>query len=93
MEALKGISELCRERNIKFSVAIYRDVWHYDQPVLSGQYEQVVGKNLDKLGIDNFVLKGHIENLKPDEARVHYNDPHPSKRAVGWIVADLKSHL
>lgn len=93
LQALRRIGELCRERNIKFSVAIYRDVWHYDEPVLSAQYEQVVGKNLDQLGIDNFVLKAHIENLKPDEARLHYNDPHPSKRAVGFIVADLMNHL
>jgi hypothetical protein len=93
MIAVKQISELCRERHIKFSVAIYRDVWHYSQPLQSAQYEDAVTKSLAQLGIDSFVLKAHIENLKPNEARIHFNDPHPSKRAVGFIVSELKSHL
>ena len=93
MQAIELIRELCRKRNIEFSVAIYRDLWYYTQPEESAQYENAVSTKLSKLGINNFVLKSHIQQLKLSEARVHFNDPHPSRRAVELIVSDLKTHF
>lgn len=93
MDAIQRIYALCRERNTEFSVAIYRDIWHYDQPTISTQYEEKIAGSLNAMGIDNFVLKSHIEGLQPHESRLSFNDPHPSRKAVELIALEIKPHL
>jgi hypothetical protein len=93
LHAVQLISELCKQRNTEFSVAIYRDLWHYNQPVLSARYEEALIRSLNDRGIHNFVLKSHIENLEIQNARIYFNDPHPSKMAVEFMAADIKPYL
>jgi hypothetical protein len=93
MQAIERLRELCRDRRINFSVAVYRDVWHYAQPEESDRYENAIRKNLEDRGVHEFVLKAHTEKLTVNEARLCWNDPHPSARAVELIVDDLMKEI
>jgi lysophospholipase L1-like esterase len=93
MEALGKMQELCQQRQMRFAVAIYRDVEHYYEPEKSLAYEAAIKKSLDARGIKSFVAKSHIENLKFNEAKVLWNDPHPSARAVTFIAGDFLKAL
>ncbi|MDX6692477.1 MAG: hypothetical protein QOF02_80 [Blastocatellia bacterium] len=89
MDALSKMQELCGQRKMSFAVAIYRDVEHYYAPEKSLAYEAAIKKSLDARGIKSFVAKSHIENLKFNEAKVLWNDPHPSARAITFIAGDF----
>lgn len=92
MEALSRIRDLCKQKHVRFSVGIYRAAALYDKlPDISSEYEAVIKKNLDQRGIRSFLIKSHADNLKPADAQVFWNDPHPSRQAVGFIVADINS--
>lgn len=89
MDALSKMQELCRQRQMNFAVAIYRDVEHYYAPEKSLAYEAAIKSSLDSRGIKSFVAKSHIDNLKFNEAKVLWNDPHPSARAITFIAGDF----
>lgn len=93
MEALSKIKELCDQRGIKFSVGIYRDVWHYSDPQGSLAYEAAVRKHLDERSIRCFEIKSHIDHLKMNEARVYLTDPHPSVKAIHFIAEDIDREI
>lgn len=89
MEALYKVRNICEAGNIKFSVGVYRDVWHYNDPAESLKYEHTIVDNLGNRGIRSFVIKSHIDKLRVSEAKVYWNDPHPSSAAVKLIVSDI----
>jgi lysophospholipase L1-like esterase len=90
VQALGKIKELCQQKNIKFFVGIYRDAEaHAKAPAASLEYEAVMKKNLDQAGITSFPITTHAEQLSVADARVFWNDPHPSAKAVGFIAADI----
>jgi hypothetical protein len=93
MEALKKMEELCKSRDIHFSVAIYRDVAYEADPKEWLKYEEIIERNLDLNRINSFVVKSHMDNLKTSEVRSSWNDPHPGAKAIGFIVKDLLNEL
>jgi hypothetical protein len=93
MQALREIQELCREKNIRFAVGIYRDMIYYDDKQNWLAYEQAIKSALDRAGIRSFLVKSHIEKLSVNQVRVHFNDPHPSKEATALIVGDVLDEL
>jgi lysophospholipase L1-like esterase len=94
MQALSKINQLCRERNINFAVGVYRDAEaHSKFPTESLEYEAVIKKNLEQTAIRWYPITTHAERLPVAEARVFWNDPHPSAKAVGFIVEDMNKVL
>ncbi|MCH7562941.1 MAG: hypothetical protein IH968_03855 [Gemmatimonadetes bacterium] len=93
MEGLSRIKELCEREGVVFSVGIYRDLWHYTDPMTSSRYEEAIVRNLEERGMSWFLVSSHIEELPLREARVHWNDPHPSSKAVGLIVGDILKEI
>lgn len=89
MQAVLQIAQLCKSRNINLIVAVYRDVAYYEDPQDWLKYEQFIGRSLDLQGINWIVAKAHIVNLTQGEARVAWNDPHPSERAAGLIAEEI----
>lgn len=89
MGALERLQKICKQKGIRFSVGIYRDVWDYDNANFSRKYEEKIKEHLDKRGIESFVIESHVAALGISEARVHWSDPHPSSKAVGFIVGDI----
>jgi hypothetical protein len=93
MEALRKTQELCKTRNIKFLVGIYRDVAYESDPKGWLKYEESIERNLERNGINWFVAKSHMDNLKASEVRSSWNDPHPGAKAIGFIVEDILKAL
>jgi hypothetical protein len=93
MQALRKIQDLGTPRNIRFSVAIYRDVAYFDDASGCLKYEGVIENNLDRNGIKWFVAKSHTDNLKAVEIRASWSDPHPGAKAIGFIVTDIMKQL
>jgi hypothetical protein len=93
VEALKKLDELCKMRNIKFSVGIYRDVVYEADPKGWLKYEEAIARNLDRNGINWFNVKSHMDNLNASEVRSSWNDPHPGPKAIGYIVRDLLNEI
>jgi lysophospholipase L1-like esterase len=93
MEAIERLKQLCEERQIRFQVAIYRDIVYFDDQASWLNYERAISKRLDDRGIQWFIAKSHIERLPPSEIRVTWNDPHPSAKAAGLIADDLLNSL
>jgi lysophospholipase L1-like esterase len=90
MQALKKIKELCEQKQIRFYVGIYRDIiGNANAPKEELEYEAVIKKNLDQAGINSLPITTHVEKLSVADARVFWNDPHPSAKAVGFIAADI----
>ncbi len=89
IQALLGIRELCEEKNIRFTVGIYRDVAYFADPRGWLQYEEAIARNLTRHGIKSLVVKSHIESLTPEQVRVSWNDPHPSAKAAGLIAEEI----
>lgn len=93
IEALRKIEEMCDQKQIRFSVAIYRDVSFYYDAENWLLYEHAITSSLDQVGIRSFLAKSHIDRLSATEARVRVNDPHPSRKAVALIVEDILNEL
>lgn len=91
--ALEKIRDLCGERNVKFSVAIYRDIVNHSDPGTSAWYEGKIKGKVEERGIRAFILRSHITALTVKEARVFWNDPHPSPKAINLIVGDLLAEV
>lgn len=83
MDAVSQIGQLK-----PLAVGIYRDVWYYHDPT-AREFESRVMKALSSRGIDHFVIKSHIEQLRESEVRLAWNDPHPSSEAVRLIAQDI----
>jgi len=93
MNAVGKIQEISLENNIKFSVGIYRDIYIYKEPEYTYIYENTIKDRLDKLNINSFIIKSHTEKLSLSEARLSWNDPHPSNIAVRYIVEDIYEEI
>ncbi|MCH7562938.1 MAG: hypothetical protein IH968_03840 [Gemmatimonadetes bacterium] len=50
-------------------------------------------ENLSERGMNWFLIKSFIDELPLREARVRWNDPHPSPRAVDFIVEDILEEI
>lgn len=94
MQALGKINELCRQKNISFAVGVYRDAEAHSRfPAEALDYEAIIKRNLEKWNIKWYAITTHAERLTVAEARVFWNDPHPSAQAVGLIVEDMNRVL
>jgi hypothetical protein len=93
MKALTKIQELCKARNTRFSVGIYRDVAYESAPKAWLKYEESIERNLDRNSIKWFVAKSHMDNLKASEVRSSWNDPHPGAKAISFIANDVLNEL
>ncbi|MBD0372786.1 MAG: hypothetical protein ICV60_18220 [Pyrinomonadaceae bacterium] len=89
MQATRRIKELCQQNGIDFQVGIYRDIWYYSDKEAAEDYERRVSTALESIGVRCFVIKSHIDNLKLSEARVAWNDPHPSATAAKLIAEEI----
>jgi hypothetical protein len=93
MEALRQIRKICDEKGINLRVGIYRDVAYFDNSERWLHYEDVISRKLDQSGIKWFIAKSHTDQLTLQQARVTWNDPHPSAAAAGLIAADILMSL
>ncbi len=82
MAALVKIRDLCKDKQIRFSVGIYRDVAFYYDAKSWLSYEEAIESSLAHLGIQSFLAKSHIERLSVSDVRVSFNDP-PSQQESG----------
>jgi len=61
--ALVQARDLCARNGAEFSVAVYRDLDHYDRPGHARQYEGMITGALERVGIPWFILGSHLEHL------------------------------
>jgi hypothetical protein len=94
MEAIKRMSDLCRERGIKFFVAIYRDGAFYGQREKVARYERELGHALKDAGVNYFTLKLATERLTKGQFAVAWNDDsHPSPAASKLMAEEIVQEL
>ena len=87
------MNKVCDENNITFIIGIYRDISYYKNPEETTIYENIIVLNFKTNLISHFIIKSHIENLKINEARVFWNDPHPSPDAIKHIAKEIVKEI
>lgn len=94
MDAISKIKSLCDKNGIELIVAIPRfHIWYYNYPVFSKDFESVIIRKLNEMGVNSYIAKSHIDNLTVDEINVYTNDHHPSALAVEYIVNEIYQQI
>jgi hypothetical protein len=93
LQALRMIKEACQQRNINFLVALYRDVLIFSEREAEERYERIMSQAFEEAQIPFFVLKEHTDKLTLNEAKVAWNDPHPSPVAADLLAQQIYREL
>ena len=94
IEAIRQLSEFCRNQGINLIVAIYRNGLFYQKPDRVANYEHILSSSLSKIGVDHFVLRWGTERLSKRQCCASWNDDvHPSADASQIIAAELAAEL
>lgn len=93
MRALDGMKRYCEKNDVVFAVGVLRGVSYFYDPSGVREYEKTVLNALDRNGINSFLVKAHIDSLSMNQARVYWNDSHPSARAVKYIKDEIYKEI
>jgi hypothetical protein len=92
-QALRMIMETCEQKNIKFLVALYREVLIFSEREAEERYERIMSRAFEEAKIPFFVLREHTDRLTLNEAKVAWNDSHPSPAAADLLAQQIYREL